>query len=216
MHQTKYKKHEARISERNIKKSNKHKTIKKLTPKADVCTYKKHNGSINVSKYIGCIPNDTLRSQVGKPKHIYEINDNAACPFVVFDYGAGRAAIYNNRYNESTNRGELKGKLMDVVYEELFLGDNGTNDPYWRRFERGNNILLKTGKGKYLFIGKGILSFSAKNGDTMTDSPTYDAHDAHHPVQWTPDHVSKTKEVEAKPLKKDVEKAKGWAGMPIM
>ena len=50
----------------------------------------------------------------------------------------------------------------------------------------------------------------------MTDSPTYDAHDAHHPVQWTPDHVAKTKEVEAKPLKKDVEKAKGWAGMPIM
>ena len=50
----------------------------------------------------------------------------------------------------------------------------------------------------------------------MTDSPTYDAHDAHHPVQWTPDHVAKTKEVETKPLKKDVEKAKGWAGMPIM
>ena len=50
----------------------------------------------------------------------------------------------------------------------------------------------------------------------MTDSTTYDAHDAHHPVQWTPDHVAKTKEVEAKPLKKDVEKAKGWAGLPIM
>jgi superfamily II DNA or RNA helicase len=47
----------------------------------------------------------------------------------------------------------------------------------------------------------------------MTDSPTYDAH---HPVQWTPNHVAKTKEVETKSLKKDVEKAKGWAGMPIM
>ncbi len=128
------------------------------------CTYKKSNGSIHVSKYMRCIANDT---HLGKPKHIYEINDNAACPFVVFDYGGGRASIYNNRFNEITNRGELKGKLMDVKYEQLFLGDNGTNDPYWRAFEKGNNILMQTGKGKYLFVGKGILSFSAKNGDTI-------------------------------------------------
>jgi hypothetical protein len=78
------------------------------------CTYKKPNGSINVSKYMRCIQNDT---QLGNPKHIYEINDNAACPFVVVDYGGGRASIYNNRFNELTNRGELKGKLMDVKYE---------------------------------------------------------------------------------------------------
>jgi hypothetical protein len=137
------------------------KTIK-VSKATKSCTYKKPNGSINVSKYIGCVPNDTLK---GRPKHIYEINDNAASPFVVFDYGGGHAAIYNNRFNEL--RGELKGKLMDVVYEQLFLGDNGKNDPYWRSFERGNNILMQTGKGKYLFVGKGILSFSAKNGDTI-------------------------------------------------
>jgi hypothetical protein len=112
-----------------------------------------------------CIANDTLRSQLGKPKHIYEINDNAACPFVVVDYGGGRASIYNNRFNEVTNRGELKGKLMDVKYEQLFLGEK--NDSYWRAFEKGNNILMQTGKGKYLFIGKGILSFSSMKGDTI-------------------------------------------------
>ena len=114
-----------------------------------------------------CIANDTLRGRLGSPKHIYEINDNAMCPFVVLDYGAGRASIYNNRFNELTNLGELKDKLMDVMYEELFLGDNGTNDPYWRACEKGNTILMQTGKGKYLFVGKGILSFSAKNGDTI-------------------------------------------------
>jgi hypothetical protein len=144
-----------------------HKSTKATKSSNKACTYKKPNGSINVSKYIGCIPNDTLRSQLGKPDHIYEINDNAAYPFVVFDYGAGRASIYNNRFNEMTNRGELKGKLMDVMYEKLFLGDNRTNEPYWRVFERGNNILMQTGKGKYLFVGKGILSFSCKNGDTI-------------------------------------------------
>jgi len=134
------------------------------------CTYKKSNGSINVSKYMRCIPNDTLKSQLGNPKHIYEINDNAAFPFVVFDYGGGNAAICNNQFNEVTNRGELKGKLMDVIYQQMFLGDNGTNDPYWifkRGVERGNNLLMQTGKDRYLFVGKGILSFSAKNGDTI-------------------------------------------------
>ena len=134
---------------------NRNKTIK-------ACTYKKPNGSINVSKYTRCIANDT---QLGNPKHIYEINDNAVCPFVVFDYGGGRASIYNNRFNELTNRGELNDKLMDVKYEQLFLGEK--NDPYWRAFERGNTILMQTGKGKYLFVGKGILSFSCKNGDTI-------------------------------------------------
>jgi hypothetical protein len=109
-----------------------------------------------------CIANDT---QLGKPKHIYEINDNAMNPFVIFDYGGGRVSIYNNRFNELTNRGELKGKLMDVKYEQLFLGEK--NDPYWRDYEKGNNILMQTGKGKYIFVGKGILSFSARNGDTI-------------------------------------------------
>ena len=141
-----------------VSKSNSYKSSIKA------CTYKKPNGSINVSKYMRCIANDALKDN---PKHIYEINDNAMFPFVVVDYGGGRASIYNNRFNEITNRGELKGKLMDVKYEQLFLGDNGTNDPYWRAFEKGNNILMQTGKGKYLFVGKGILSFSAKNGDTI-------------------------------------------------
>ena len=140
------------------------KSTKSTKSTINKCTYKRSDGSINVSKYMRCVSNDTLK---GSPKHIYEINDNAVCPFVVFDYGGGHAAIYNNHFNELTNRGELKGKLMDVKYEQLFLGDNGPNDSYWRRFERGNNILMQTGKGKYLFIGKGILSFSSRNGDTI-------------------------------------------------
>jgi superfamily II DNA or RNA helicase len=62
----------------------------------------------------------------------------------------------------------------------------------------------------------------------MTDSPTYDASDAHHPVQWTPDHVAKHKDAPAftdakhkdaktkKDEKDEGRKAKGWAGLPIM
>ena len=139
------------------------KTMKASMKSNKACTYKKPNGSINVSKYMRCIPNDTLKGQLGNPKYIYEINDNAACPFAMFDYGGGRASIYNNKLNEL--RGEWKGKLMDVKYEQLFLGEK--NDPYWRAVEKGNNILMQTAKGKYLFVGKGILSFSCKIGDTI-------------------------------------------------
>ena len=137
------------------------------------CTYKKNiYGTVNVSKFIGCIKNDTLRQQLesgSKPKNIYEINDNASFPFVVLDYG-GRVDIYNNHFDESTNNAELHKKLIDVKYEQIFLGDNYLNDPYWifkNGVAKGNTILLETGKGKYTFIGKGILSFSAINGDTI-------------------------------------------------
>jgi hypothetical protein len=148
-------------------KSSTRKRTKTVKASAKACTYKGSDGSINVSKYIKCIANDI---HLGKPKHIYEINDNAAVPFVVVDYGGGITSIYSNRFNELTNRGELNNKLMDVKYEHMFLGDNGTNDPYWvfkRGVERGNNMLMQTGKGKYLFVGKGILSFSAMKGDTI-------------------------------------------------
>lgn len=137
------------------------------------CTYKKNiYGTVNVSKFIGCIKNDTLRQQLesgSKPRNIYEINDNASFPFVVLDYG-GRVDIYNNHFDESTNNAELHKKLIDVKYEQIFLGDNYLNDPYWifkNGVAKGNTILLETGKGKYTFIGKGILSFSAINGDTI-------------------------------------------------
>jgi len=137
------------------------------------CVYKKKvYGSVDVSKFIKCISNDTLKKQIEcggkpKPKRIYEINDNAAFPFVVFDYG-GRADIYNNHFNESANKEELKKKLMSVKYKKIFVGDNQTNDPYWhfkRGIAKGNTILLQIRKYKYLIIGKGIMSFSTKDGD---------------------------------------------------
>ena len=148
----------------------KNKTSKVGTAK---CLYKKNiYGTVNVSRFIKCIENDTLKKQLevsGKPKNIYEINDNAAFPFVVFDYG-GRVDIYNNHFNEASNKGELKNKLMDVKYEQIFIGDNDLNDPYWafkRGVAKGNTILLQISKDKYMFIGKGVLSFSTKNGDTI-------------------------------------------------
>ena len=151
-------------------KISKNKTVKASSVKESKCLYKKTDyGAINVSKFILCITDNTLKQQLEKPLHIYEINDNATFTFVVFDYGR-HVTVYNNHFNEATNRGELKDKLMDVKYEQIFVGDNESNDPYWifkRGVAKGNTLLLQTGKGKYLFIGKGILSFSTKDGDTI-------------------------------------------------
>jgi hypothetical protein len=137
------------------------------------CVYKKKvYGSVDVSKFIKCICNDTLKKELEdgvEPKNVYEINDNAAFPFVVFDY-SGRADIYSNHFNELTNKEELKAKLMGVKYQQIFVGDNESNDPYWhfkRGIAKGNTILLQTRKDKYLIIGKGIMSFSTKDGDTI-------------------------------------------------
>jgi len=154
----------------------KNKTIKTTNVASQTktkCVYKKKvYGSVDVSKFIKCIRNDTLKKELEggvKPKHIYEINDNAAFPFVVFDY-SGRADIYSNHFNELTNKEELKAKLMGVKYKQIFVGDNESNDPYWhfkRRIAKGNTILLQTRKDKYLIIGKGIMSFSTKDGDII-------------------------------------------------
>jgi len=136
--------------------------------KNKACSYKKSKRT--ASNFLKCIQSDVLRKQVGRPKYIYKINDNASFPFVVFDYGGGRASIYNNHFNEETNRGELSAKLMDVKYEQIYPGDNGRNDTYWRfkrGVERGNTIMFQTDKGKYIFVGRGIHSFSSINDDTI-------------------------------------------------
>jgi len=137
-----------------------------------LCIYKKNDyGKVNVSQFIKCIKNEILKSAIESchPKNIYEINDNASFPFVVFQY-EGSVDIYNNRFNETLNKEELNNKLMNVKYKQIFLGDNDLNDAYWnfkRGVAKGNTILLHVGKSKYILIGKGVVSFSTKNGDTI-------------------------------------------------
>lgn len=138
-----------------------------------LCTYKKNDyGKVNVSQFIKCIKNEKLKSEIESgvnPKNIYEINDNASFPFVVFQY-KGSIDIYNNRFNETLNKEELNHKLMSIKYEQIFLGDNDLNDAYWnfkRGVAKGNTILLYLGKCNYILIGKGIMSFSTKHGDVI-------------------------------------------------
>ena len=122
-----------------------------------------------VSKFLKCLPPGIIKDTTNKPKHIYEILDNRATPFLVFDYGS-HVDVYNQKYNEASNHYEIQGRIMQAKYINIFVGDN---DLKFKEYDlkkgegRGNTILLQTGKNKYVYIGDGIRSFTTKNGDVI-------------------------------------------------
>lgn len=132
-------------------------------------TYKKTTfAPVNVSAFLKYVPAGLVSSKI-KPKHIYEIIDNGATPFVVFDYG-GKVEVYNQHYDEESNEYIMQGKIMDAKYIKIFIGDNDLNDPSYdleKGSGRGNTILLQTSKRAYTYIGDGIRSFSTKDEDVI-------------------------------------------------
>ena len=98
-----------------------------------------------------------------KPQE-YEIIDNGGRPFLVKIYKS-RIEVYGN-YEE--NFGEL---LLEIKnYEKVFLGKNTGPDPHYI-YEKGNNILVKTGKCKYIIIGMEIREFSTAEEILDFESP---------------------------------------------
>jgi hypothetical protein len=132
-------------------------------------TYKKTTfAPVNVSAFLKYVPAGLVSSKI-KPKHIYEIIDNGATPFVVFDYG-GKVEVYNQHYDEESNEYIMQGKIMDAKYIKIYIGDNELNDPSYdleKGSGRGNTILLQTSKHAYTYIGDGIRSFSTKDEDVI-------------------------------------------------
>lgn len=115
--------------------------------------------------------NSTKKNLEGiKPKHKYEIVDNGAIPYVVKDYGK-RVEVYSNKYDETTNNEVIQGKILDVPYKKIFVGDNELKlKGYEKRGKRrGNSILLQNTNGKYTYIGDRISEFSTKEGDVIKE-----------------------------------------------
>jgi len=124
---------------------------------------------VNVSNFLKCIPPGIVKDEKTKPRHIYEIIDNGGIPFLVFDYG-DHADIYNQHYDEGTNQYEVQGKIMEIKYISIFVGDNDLNDPEYdleKGSGKGNTVILQTGKDKYTYIGREIKSFTTKDGDVI-------------------------------------------------
>lgn len=143
--------------------------LKRTSPPFYKYAYKKSTfAPVNVSSFLKCTPPGIVNEKV-KPKHIYEIVDNGAIPFVVFDYG-GHVDVYNQHYDEETNEYEMQGKIMDSKYIKIFVGDNELNEPDYdlkKGIGRGNTVLLQTGKDEYTYIGDGIRSFKTKDEDVI-------------------------------------------------
>lgn len=94
----------------------------------------------------------------------YEILDNGGTPFLVKIYKS-HIKVYGN-YEE--NFGELLLEIKD--YEKVFLGKNTGPDPEYI-YEKGNNILVKIGKYKYIIIGMEIREFSTSEEILDFESP---------------------------------------------
>ena len=143
--------------------------LKRTSPPFYKYAYKKSTfAPVNVSSFLKCIPPGIVNEKI-KPKHIYEIVDNGAIPFVVFDYGS-HVDVYNQHYDKETNEYEMQGKIMDSKYIKIFVGDNELNEPDYdlkKGIGRGNTVLLQTGKDEYTYIGDGIRSFKTKDGDVI-------------------------------------------------
>jgi len=157
---------------KKLKSSSCSKDLNRTSPPYYKYAYKKSIfAPVNVSNFLKCIPPGIVTDKDAKikPTHIYEIIDNGATPFVVFDYG-NRVDVYNQHYDEETNEYEIQGKIMGSKYLRIFVGDNDLNAPDYdlkKGSGRGNTILLQTGKNKYTYIGDGIRSFTTKDGDVI-------------------------------------------------
>jgi len=88
--------------------------------------------------------NSTKKNLEGvKPKHKYEIVDNGIIPYVVNDYGK-RVEVYSNKYDETTNKAAIHGKILDVPYKKIFVGDNELNlKDYEKRGDAGIQFYCK-------------------------------------------------------------------------
>lgn len=96
----------------------------------------------------------------------YEILDNGGRPFLAKIYKS-RIDIFGNQEDEK-NFGKL---LLEIKnYEKVFLGTNRGPDSRYI-YEKGNNILVKTGKLEYILIGMEIRKFSTSEEILEFESP---------------------------------------------
>ena len=103
------------------------------------------------------------------PLKTYEIHDNYSRPYVVFIIN-NRIIVYHNEFDFKQNNYILKGKIMDFIFDKIFIGEDKPKskfNPNNKNWGLGNTILIKKLNGKYLYIGKNIEEFSLKNNDEI-------------------------------------------------
>jgi len=118
----------------------------------------------------GNVTTTTLRKRTKTKKrmaglHTYKTHDNGGRPYRV-EYNSTHFDIYalsNSEVKEDT-------LVLHGDYEQIWVGDNLLNDPYYspKGQGKGNSILIRDYSGKYIFIGHRITLFEIKKDKLVT------------------------------------------------
>lgn len=103
----------------------------------------------------------------------YDIHDNQNKPFSV-DISSSRIEIFKQKQqiNENNTVQFIRHKkIFTTPYKKVFIGDNLLRDPLSEPKGKypGNSILVKTGKGKYIYIGDNIYAFQTIDGEDIKE-----------------------------------------------
>jgi hypothetical protein len=121
------------------------------------------------------VPKDKgLRTTKKKGVKTYTMLDNGSDPFVA-DVSPSHIEIYRQTFKEE---GGVESyirdkKVVDTSYKNIFIGDNDLrltmkeSGAAPKGMYPGNSILIKTGKGKYIFAGHEIFSFETRDNEDI-------------------------------------------------
>ncbi len=141
-----------------IQKGNNGKTYKSVKNKKGIYQWKPHSSSNNASK---------LMPKGGKT---YMIHDNRSNPYSV-NINGNKVVVFRNQYNEDTQKYVMDKKVLELVADKIFIGDDPLHASMnWAPNYKGNSILVKSGN-KYIYIGDKIFSFEPKEEITAYYSP---------------------------------------------
>jgi len=101
----------------------------------------------------------------------YTIIDNGGRPFVV-DVYPSHVEIYLQKYQDDLEKWiKIRDKkVLETQYKKIFIGDNDlrlSDGTAPKGMFPGNSVLIKTGNGKYIYVGDGIYSFDTRNKEEI-------------------------------------------------
>jgi len=97
----------------------------------------------------------------------YYIHDNGSRPFMVIDDpSTSKIQVYviDEESMEKNKKPNYVKKIYETKYKKIFIGtDKYKISPYWAPDFKGNSILVNVSGHKYVFVGKEICEFTAKD-----------------------------------------------------
>jgi len=103
-----------------------------------------------------------------KDEKVYLIYDNGGHPYRVHISSSNISVIFRE-YNTDLHEYIDDKNILDIEYENVFIGDNDNNISYYPKKGEfpGNSILVHVKENKYIFIGYKVYSFEVPKYDRI-------------------------------------------------